>query len=58
MKKSSRHPEDITHYLIRAAAVFFVVSAAGATYWVVRDPGKNSSIPTVEPMTRQAMPKQ
>jgi len=57
VKNKARHPEDITHHLIRYAVVFFIVSAAGTAYWVVHDQRNDVSVPNVEPMTRQAMPK-
>ena len=57
VKNKARRPEDITHHLIRYAVVFFIVSAAGTAYWVVHDQRNDVSVPNVEPMTRQAMPK-
>ena len=56
-KKWTRHPEDITHHMIRAAVVFMILTATVVTYWVVRDNKKDVSVPTIEPMTRQAIPK-
>lgn len=56
IKKWTRHPEDITHHMIRAAVAFILITAAAVTYWVVRENKKDISVPTVEPMTRQAIP--
>ena len=56
-QKKGRHPEDITHHMIRAAVLFFIVTAAAVTYWTVRDLKKGVSVPAVEPMTEQAAPK-
>ena len=43
--------------MIRAAVLFFIVTAAAVTYWTVRDLKKGVSVPAVEPMTEQAVPK-
>ncbi|KZR85546.1 hypothetical protein [Synechococcus sp. MIT S9504] len=56
-KKWTRHPEDITHHMVRAAVVFVLITAAVVSYWVVRDNKKGVLVPTIEPMTRQAIPK-
>jgi len=56
-QKKSRHPEDITHHMIRAAVLLFIVTAAAVTYWTMRDLKKDVSVPAVEPMTRQAAPE-
>ena len=56
-KKKARHPEDITHHMIRAAVLLFVVTAAAVTYWTLRDLKNDVSLPAIEPMTREAVPK-
>jgi len=56
-KKKALHPEDITHHMIRAAVVLFIVAAAAVTYWSVHNPKKDIPVPTTEPMSQQAMPQ-
>jgi len=56
-QKKARHPEDITHHMIRAAVVLFIVAAAAVTYWSVHNLKKDISVPTTEPMSQQAMPQ-
>tara|TARA_B100001057_G_scaffold273767_1_gene274063 strand:- start:62 stop:250 length:189 start_codon:yes stop_codon:yes gene_type:complete len=56
-QKKARHPEDITHHMIRAAVVLFIVSAAAVTYWSVHNLKNDIPVPTTEPMTQQAMPR-
>jgi len=56
-QKKARHPEDITHHMIRAAVVLFIVAAAAVTYWSVHNLKNDISVPTTEPMTQQALPQ-
>ena len=56
-QKKDRHPDDITHHMIRAAVVLFIVAATAVTYWSIRNLKKDVTIPTAEPMTQQAIPK-
>ncbi|QNI56180.1 hypothetical protein SynBIOSE41_03711 [Synechococcus sp. BIOS-E4-1] len=43
--------------MVRAAVVFVLITAAVVGYWVVHDNKKGVLVPTIEPMTRQAIPK-
>lgn len=55
-QNNSRHPEDITHHMLRAAAVFFVVTFASLTFWILRDQKAGISLPATEPMSQKALP--
>ncbi|QNJ23208.1 hypothetical protein SynMITS9220_01916 [Synechococcus sp. MIT S9220] len=56
-QKKARHPEDITHHMIRAAVALFIVATAAVTYWSVHNLKKDISVPKTEPMSQQAMPQ-